>query len=202
MNKDINNNELYIKSELDKISNQEREDLDTNRREMILAWVNELDKKRLTKKKFHNQILPHFRIFYERGIRGLGIGTDYNILAIAEKYGLEVTSDVVECIRLVMKTHDLEMPNDIENMSSTRKLFAVVGMIRNLRRFQLQGYPVDKDLARIYDILVEREEQEARTQREEPLNPNTSKDMSDTPLEESNNEPQSLVRKRVDQPIE
>lgn len=112
-----------------------KNDILTSTQRPILYWIDEVGDKKKDIDRYRMEILPNFRIWFNNGVRTLGVGANYDLICAAQSANIKIDSDSVSCILAIARKYENIEQEDIE---------VIVGA---LERYKAKNIPINLELA-------------------------------------------------------
>lgn len=127
---------------------------------IVIHWIDELDEKKEDKERFTGEILPAFKRWISNGLESTGVGSEYDLLKLAERHGIKISYGSFMCIISLIMEKSLSLNNKYSNYQEISDHFQIKEMLENLVRLNKNGIPIIYPLSRCYDQLIALEEKE------------------------------------------
>lgn len=127
---------------------------------IVIHWIDELDEKKEDKERFTGEILPAFKRWISNGLESTGVGSEYDLLKLAERHGIKITYGSFICIISLIMEKSLSLNNKYSNYQEISNHFQIKEILENLVRLNKNGIPIIYPLSRCYDQLIALEEKE------------------------------------------
>lgn len=131
---------------------------------VVIHWIDELDEKKEDKERFTGEILPAFKRWISTGLESTGAGMEYDLLKLAERYGITINPYSFNCLLSLTSRKLLSLSDRYSNYSDMSNHFQIKEILENLVRFNKKGIPIREPLAYCYNDLISLDE------KEEPVN--------------------------------
>lgn len=125
---------------------------------IVVHWIDELESKKEDKEKFVLEILPTFKRWFSNGLESTGAGREYDLLKLAERYGIKIDNASFYCLTSLTMKKLLKMNNKYSSYQEMSSYFQIKEILENLVRFNKSGIPISYSLANCYDSLLALEE--------------------------------------------